>query len=65
MEAMHIKDFYFDEKGGYHGVPLGKGVIQYQAVSEWLHENRPDMYLLREEMDPAIAKEDIGFMKKL
>lgn len=65
VEAMHIKDFYFDEEGGYHGVPLGKGVIKYQAISEWLHENRPDMYLLREEMNPEIAKEDIEFMKKL
>ena len=65
IEAMHIKDFYFDEKGNYCPVPLGKGVIQYAAISEWLHENRPDMYLLREEMNPDIAQSEIAFMKKL
>ncbi|MCM1173617.1 MAG: sugar phosphate isomerase/epimerase [Blautia sp.] len=65
VEAMHIKDFYLDESGKYCAAPLGKGVIRYKAVSEWLHENRPDMYLLREEMNPAIAMEDIEFMKNL
>ncbi len=65
IEAMHIKDFYFDENGQYRTTPLGKGVIRYEAISAWLHENRPDMYLLREEMNPEIAKADIAFMKNL
>lgn len=65
IEAMHIKDFYFDESGRYCPVLLGKGVIQYEAVSEWLHANRPDMYLLREEMNPDTAEEDLDFMRKL
>lgn len=65
VEAMHIKDFYHDEKGQYVPTPLGKGAIDYSAISKWLHENRPDMYLLREEMNPNLAKEDILFMKNL
>lgn len=65
VEAMHIKDFYFDENGRYCPVLLRKGVIQYEAVSKWLHANRPDMYLLREEMNPAAAGEDLDFMRKL
>lgn len=65
IEAMHIKDFYFDKNGGYCPAQLGEGVLQYDAVSEWLHENRPDMYLLREEMNPEKAQEDIAFMRKL
>ena len=65
IEAMHIKDFYFDKNGGYCPTLLGEGVIQYEAVSQWLHKNRPDMYLLREEMNPETAQADIKFMKKL
>lgn len=65
IEAMHIKDFYFDENGGYCPVLLGKGVIQYETISQWLHENRPDLFLLREEMNPETAAEDIDFIRKL
>ncbi len=65
IEAMHIKDFKLDEKGQYVPTPLGEGVIDYTAISKWLHENRPDMYLLREEMNPVIAQADIAFLKKL
>ncbi len=65
IEAMHIKDFYFDKNGGYCPVLLGKGVIQYETISRWLHENRPDLFLLREEMNPDFDAEDIEFMRKL
>ena len=46
-------------------MPLGEGVIEYGAVCEWLHKNRPDMYLLREEMNPEAAKQDIAFMRNM
>lgn len=65
IEAMHVKDFYLDKNGGYCPVPLGEGVIEYGAVCEWLHKNRPDMYLLREEMNPEAAKQDIAFMRNM
>ncbi|MDE7018124.1 MAG: sugar phosphate isomerase/epimerase [Lachnospiraceae bacterium] len=65
IEAMHIKDFYFDENGKYCPVPLGKGVIQYEAIAEWLWKEQPDMYLLREEMNPQIAQAEIAYMKKI
>lgn len=65
IEAMHIKDFYFDKNGGYCPTLLGEGVIQYETISQWLHANRPDMYLLREEMNPETAQADIKFMRQL
>ena len=65
IEAMHIKDFTLDADGGYVPALLGEGVIDYSAISRWLHENRPDMYLLREEMVPAHAQKDINFLKNL
>lgn len=64
IEAMHIKDFYFDTNGQYCPVPLGKGVIQYEAIAGWARKERPDMYLLREEMNPEIAQSEIAFMEK-
>lgn len=62
---MHIKDFRLDENGQYCPTLLGEGVIQYQAISEWLHKHRPDMYLLREEMNPQTDKKDIEYLKNL
>ena len=65
IEAMHIKDFRLDENGQYCPTLLGEGVIQYQAIYEWLHKHRPDMYLLREEMNPQTDKKDIEYLKNL
>ena len=65
IEAMHIKDFKLDENGAYVPTLLGEGVIDYTAISEWLHKNAPDMYLLREEMNPATAKKDIEYLKNM
>lgn len=65
IEAMHIKDFYFDKNGGYCPTLLGQGVIQYETISQWLHANRPDMYLLREEMNSETAQADIKFLRQL
>ena len=65
IEAMHIKDFKLNENGCYVPTCLGDGVIDYSAISEWLHMNAPDMYLLREEMNPVTAKRDIEFLKNM
>ncbi|MDD3362139.1 MAG: sugar phosphate isomerase/epimerase [Hespellia sp.] len=65
IEAMHIKDFNFGENKEYQPTLLGEGCIKYDAISKWLHKNRPDMYLLREEMNPKTAQKDIAFMKSL
>lgn len=65
IEAMHIKDFKLDENGGYVPTLLGEGVIDYSAIKTWLHENAKDMYLLREEMDPTTARNDIEYLKSM
>ena len=65
VEAMHIKDFKLDEKGNYIPTLLGEGVIDYTAIKEWLHGDAPDMYLLREEMNPATAKQDIEYLRRM
>ena len=65
IEACHIKDFVLDVNSEYRGTLLGEGVLDYGPLSEWLAQQTKDMYLLREEMDPATAKVDIAFLKKL
>ncbi|MDO5425211.1 MAG: sugar phosphate isomerase/epimerase family protein [Eubacteriales bacterium] len=65
VDVLHIKDFSVGPDGAYRAERLGKGVIQYEAVSRWLHAQTRDLALIREEMNPEFAKEDLEFMKKL
>lgn len=64
IEAIHIKDFILDEEGKYVSVPLGKGVVEYGGLVRFL-KSRPDMPLLREEMDPKTAGADLEFLRGL
>lgn len=64
IETIHLKDFTVDENGGYVPKLLGEGDMDYAVLREWL-KTRPDMPLLREEMDPAHAKREIAFMREL
>lgn len=64
IDVMHIKDFCLDDNRGYVPARLGEGVIEYDTIIQWLRNHKPDMYLLREEMNPKSAGEDIAFMKK-
>ena len=63
--AMHVKDFTFNQDGSYHPAPLGTGLMEYETICSWLHANRPDMSLLREELDPAYADTDIQFLRNM
>ncbi len=64
VDVMHIKDFSLDEKRQYQPELLGEGVIDYTYISQWLHDHAPDMYLLREEMNPKTAQLDIAYLRK-
>ncbi|MDO4308631.1 MAG: sugar phosphate isomerase/epimerase family protein [Eubacteriales bacterium] len=65
IDVMHVKDFKMDDKGNYCSALLGKGVIRYQEISRWIHANKPNLYLLREEMQPRFAKEDLAFLRAI
>lgn len=65
VDVLHIKDFILDSNGEYRAVPLGKGIIRYDAVSRWLHRQTRPISIIREEMNPLFAKEDIDFIKEL
>lgn len=63
VDVLHIKDFSLGKDRSYQPEILGKGVIEYQAISDWLKKQKREIYLLREEMNPRFAKEDILFLR--
>lgn len=64
VQAIHLKDFIVNEKGCYEAKLLGEGIMDYSVLKEWL-KTHPDMPVLREEMNPLTAKQDLSFMKSL
>ncbi len=65
VDVLHIKDFSLREGGVYQPERLGEGVMRYASISRWLRRQERELYLLREEMNPVYAKEDLAYMKKL
>ena len=65
IEIFHIKDFTVSPAGEYVPRLLGEGVIRYEPIAAWIKANRPDSYLIREEMVPAEAQKDIRFLKEM
>lgn len=64
IEAVHIKDFTLDEGGHYVPALLGEGVVEYGELVRFL-KTRPDMPVLREEMDPGTARKDMEFLRRM
>ncbi len=64
IEAMHIKDFVLDG-GSYCPRPLGSGVMDYTPIRAWLRAERPDMPLLREEVQLGCDAADLAFLRGL
>lgn len=64
ITAMHIKDFVLDGDA-YCPRPLGGGVMDYSFLSRWVAENRPDMPLLREEVQLGSDVQDLAFLRRL
>lgn len=64
IETIHLKDFTVDENGVYVPKLLGEGDMDYSVLMEWL-KTRPDMPVLREEMNPATAAQDLKFMREM
>ncbi len=62
VDAMHIKDFYLDDRGQYVPCPLGEGVIDYSYIKDWLKTNNPEMPLLREEMQMQKVQSDLRYL---
>ena len=64
IETIHLKDFTVDKDGDYVPKLLGEGDMDYSVLTEWL-KTRPDMPVLREEMNPVTAAQDLAFMRRM
>jgi sugar phosphate isomerase/epimerase len=62
IRAVHIKDFSTDKDGQYVPKPLGGGIMKFDILRQWIL-TKPDLPVLREEMNPLSAHKDISFLK--
>ena len=68
IEALHIKDFVYGITNDYDtftSLPLGKGCIEFDEISKWLHSQDRELTLLREHVNHSCVAEDIAFLKAL
>lgn len=65
VEAMHMKDFVEGPNQEYQPVPMGHGVMEYAEIIKWLKQDKADMVMIREEMDPVTDLQDIAYLKQL
>lgn len=65
IEVIHMKDFLPGKEGQYIPVPLGTGIMEYDEVVKWCKKNKPDIVVIREELNPENARSDIKHMKEL
>ena len=42
-----------------------EGVIRYGEIVKWMKQHKPDIVVVREEMNPETAQKDIAYMRKL
>ncbi len=64
INVIHLKDFIVKD-GQMIPTLLGEGLLEYEYLFEWLHKNKPDISILREEINPLTASKDIQFMKRI
>lgn len=63
--VVHLKDCLLSQDGSFVPCSLGKGLMKYDYLFDWLKKNKPDISVLREEITMEHAHEDIAFMKKI
>ena len=62
--VVHLKDCFIGRDGSSIPCPLGKGLMKYDCLFDWLKKNKPDISVLREEITMEHAHEDIAFMRE-
>ena len=53
-----MKDFVEGPQKEYCPVLLGEGVIRYDTIIRWLKEHKPDIVIVREELDPSMRQKN-------
>ena len=62
IAVLHMKDTVMEE-GRKAWRNIGEGIVNYPFIFEWLHKNRPDVPVLREEARMDSYQKDIEKMK--
>ena len=62
IEAVHAKDVIVED-GAFKPVVLGAGIVEYTPIFKWLNANKQHISILREEVNPVTAAQDIQFLR--
>ena len=65
IAVVHLKDFVVAEDHTFAPCLLGEGMMRYETLFAWLHREKSDISILREEIVPETAHRDLAFMKGL
>lgn len=65
IEALHMKDYVQGSNNEQIPVELGEGVMNYTEIVNWSKAYKPDLVVVREELNPISAQKDINYMEKL
>ncbi len=64
IEVMHCKDVIVEHES-FKSTRLGEGSVNHAYLFSWLKNHKNHISVLREEINPQNAIEDICFMKRM
>lgn len=63
--AVHVKGVTFDENGDFHSAPYEQSALDYALMASYVRQLNKDLPIMREEVKPDHAKQDIAFLKSI
>lgn len=63
--AVHVKGVSFDENGDFHSAPYEQSQLDYALMASYVRQLGKDLPIMREEVKPEHAKQDIAFLKSI
>ncbi len=63
--CVHVKGVEFDETGAFHSAPYEQSMLDYALMAGYVRQLGKDLPIMREEVKPEHAREDIAFLKSI
>ncbi len=63
--CVHVKGVEFDENGDFHSAPYQQSMLDYALMASYVRQLGRDLPVMREEVKPDHAKQDIAFLKSI
>ncbi len=63
--AVHVKGVTFDENGDFHSAPYEQSQLDYALMASYVRQLGKDLPIMREEVKPEHAAQDIAFLKSI